>query len=109
MRMPAVSPVVAFVGLGRRRLRSLRRSGCRLLGDLGRLGLRLGGDRRPPSVWVAALVFSFGGAGAGLGRLGGEDACVERSSARGGRGRDETMVAWIAPAVMSCSPQLCPL
>jgi len=97
---------LAGCGFGRLRrcgLRVFRRRGC----GLGRLldGLDLlFRDGNLVRLWCLDG-FLLGGDGCGAGSFGGEDAGVE--FALFGRKRsEETMVAWMAPAVAEFSPQL---
>src|ERR1700734_101375 len=104
MRMPAVSPVTALVGAGVIGWTCFGGAGVGFSAILG--GLIFSGMVTDSGVG-AASVFSFSVTGAGLGASEGR---TPVSSVRcvGGRGIDETMVAWIAPTVEGFSPQLAP-
>src|ERR1700723_411044 len=106
MRMPAVSPVTALVGSG-------------VIGWMCFGGVGVGFS----AVLMGLVIFSGIATSLGLGGgsvsslavtgagLGASEVSTPVSSVRcvGGRGIEETMVAWIAPTFEACSPQFKPL
>src|SRR5258708_2841155 len=104
MRMPAVSPVTALVGGGVMGWTCLGGAGVGLSATFG--GLIFSGMATSFGLGGAS-VFSLAVTGAGLGA---SEVSTPVSSVCcvGGRGIEETMVAWIAPALEAFSPQLLP-
>src|ERR1700682_4872494 len=104
MRMPAISPVTALVGCTGAGWTCWGGSGVVFSAVL--TGLGLAGIARSFGEGVAS-VFTFSWTGAGLG-FSEVRTPVSRVRCFGGSGSEVTMVAWIAPAAKSCSPQLLP-
>src|ERR1700727_1775740 len=102
--MPAVSPVTALVGGGVTGWMCLGGAGVGFSAIFG--GLVFSGIATSFGAGGGS-VFSFVTTGAGLGA---SEVRTPVSSVRcvGGRGSDETMVAWMAPALEAFSPQFVP-
>src|SRR6266478_601842 len=102
MRMPAVSPVTALVGGGVTGWMCFGGAGVGFSATLG--GLIFSGIATSFGVGGGS-VFSLVTTGAGLGASEVRTP-VSRVRCVGGRGIEETMVAWMAPAFDAFSPQL---